>query len=128
MKALIVEDDLNNVELLCARLKHLDCQAVIAPDTDAALAIAAVTPVDFILLDLKLGHDMMGGIDLMTRFKAMPALAGVPIVIHSVFVSLQSDVPDTLNEADYMLPKPFRFDQLKVIVEAIRVQRASGAT
>jgi DNA-binding response OmpR family regulator len=128
MKALIVEDDLNNVELLCARLKHLDCQAVIAPDTETALAIAAETGPDFILLDLKLGHDMMGGIDLLTQFKAMPALAGVPIVIHSVFVSLQSDVPDTLTEADYLLPKPFRFEQLKVIVEAIRAQRASGAT
>ncbi|MNS85400.1 response regulator PleD [compost metagenome] len=128
MKALIVEDDLNNVELLCARLKHLDCQAVIAPDTDTALAIAVDAGPDFILLDLKLGHDMMGGIDLMTRFKATPALAGVPIVIHSVFVSLQSDVPDRLTEADYLLPKPFRFEQLKAIIEEIRDRRASEAT
>ncbi|MNT81869.1 Response regulator receiver domain protein [compost metagenome] len=90
--------------------------------------MAPETGPDFILLDLKLGHDMMGGIDLMTRFKAMPALAGVPIVIHSVFVSLQSDVPATLNEADYLLPKPFRFEQLKEIVEAIRDRRAFEAT
>ena len=124
MKVLIVEDDPNNVELLRARLKHLDCQAFIAPDTDAAIAMAPETGPDFILLDLKLGHDMMGGVDLMMRFKAMPALTGVPIVIHSVFVAFQHDMPPSLSEADYLLPKPFRFEQLQAIVEQIRARRA----
>jgi DNA-binding response OmpR family regulator len=128
MKVLIVEDDPNNVELLRARLKHLDCQAVIAPDTDAAIGMAAETAPDFVLLDLKLGHDMMGGIDLMKRFKAMPELAGVPIVIHSVFVTFQNDVPPSLSEADYLLPKPFRFEQLQAIVEQIRDGRSAETT
>jgi two-component system response regulator GlrR len=126
MKALIVEDDVNNVDLLRLRLKHLDCQPLVAVDADAALQLAEEQVPDLILLDLKLGNEVLGGITLLDSIKAVPALAEIPVVLHSVYVSFANDLPIATDKADYLLPKPFRFEQLKQIVEEIRTARGQA--
>lgn len=121
MKVLVVEDDLYNLELLCTRLSHLDCETLVARTAAAGLELARTDRPALILLDLRLGSDLAGGLDLLTQLREDPQTEHIPVFIHSIFVANRGDLPSAERMASGYLLKPFKFEDLRRIVEAFRV-------
>ncbi|MFN3431898.1 MAG: response regulator [Candidatus Sericytochromatia bacterium] len=120
MKVLIIEDDASSVDLLSTRLKNLDCQVLIAVSLEDALRLATAETPDLILLDLKLGHTLSGGTQLLAELRMTPETAHIPVIIHSIQVERAGDQPEAEAMANGHLLKPFRFDDLKKIIAGFR--------
>lgn len=119
MKILVIEDDPDNIDLLRARLKHLDCEASFHETAEAGFEAALREKPEMILLDLKLGGELEKGIELVKRLRAEPVTATIPIYLHSIMVAHRSELPRDLEGVNGYLPKPFRFSDLKAIVEQV---------
>lgn len=120
MKVLIVDDEATNVELLSTRLKNLDCQTIVALNVDDALRLAIEQRPDLVLLDLKLGHTVAHGVELLARLRSEPETAGIPVIIHSIYMARPGDMPEAEALADGYLLKPFKFKDLKNIIASFR--------
>ena len=120
MKVLVIEDDPANQELLRLRLEALNCRVSLARTAADGLRMATTMAPELIFLDLRLEHDLLAGVGLLTALRADAATAEVPVVVHSVFVNDPSDLPEGLPAAQAHLSKPFKFQELKAIVERFR--------
>jgi CheY-like chemotaxis protein len=120
VRILLIEDDHANIELMRLRLEALECQVDVATTAAAGLAMAIEGQPDLVLVDLKLEHDANAGIELVKALHANPATKALPLVIHSIFVSHPADAPEALPLAQGYLPKPFRFLDLKKMVDEFR--------
>jgi CheY-like chemotaxis protein len=78
LRVLVVEDDPDSLELMTYLFRAFGHQALGASSGTAALALAAESPPDLILCDLRLPG--MDGFELLSRFRANPVLQTVPIV------------------------------------------------
>ena len=76
---LVVEDNPVNLELVFALLEEQACKVLTARTGDAALQILATSRPDLILMDVQLPG--MNGYQVTRRIKAIPALAGIPVVV-----------------------------------------------
>lgn len=119
MKILLIEDDPANRELMRLRLQALDCRVIDADTAEAGLRLAAVVKPDLIMLDMRLEHELAGP-RVLRALRDHPATASVPVVIHSIYVNEAQDLPDGLPKADGLLPKPFKFQELRTLVERFR--------
>jgi DNA-binding response OmpR family regulator len=61
---------------------------------------------------------------VLAALRDNPATFGVPVVIHSIFVTDSADLPDGLPRAEGYLPKPFQFAELRARVERFRPKGA----
>src|SRR5512141_2041447 len=78
-RILVVDDNPNNVDILKTRLENHGYEVVTAADGTQALAAAASTTPDLILLDVMMpGVD---GLEVCRRIKADPAIPFTPIVM-----------------------------------------------
>jgi DNA-binding NtrC family response regulator len=102
---LIVDDDAS-IRLLCRVNLELDGYNVLEARSvaDAEEAVAA-GEVDLLLLDVHVGPD--DGLALMRSLRARGH--GAPIVIFTGSAVFDAE---TMAEADGIVPKPFRLDQL----------------
>lgn len=116
MKVLIIEDDASNVDLLSTRLRNLDCQVLVAVNLDDAMRLAVNEAPDLILLDLKLGHTLTSGTELLLELRMTPETAHIPVIIHSIYLAREGDMPEAEALANGHLLKPFKFDDLKKII------------
>jgi len=80
--ALVVEHDLKSAELIRLQLETDGFGVLHASSAEAALAIAAEHSLALITLEIMLPD--MDGWELLTRFKKIPALVSVPVVIISI--------------------------------------------
>lgn len=119
MKVLLIEDDPASRELMRLRLQALDCRVIDAVTAEDGLRLAAAVKPDLILLDMRLEHELAGP-RVLRDLRDHPATASVPVVIHSIYVNEAQDLPDGLPKADGLLPKPFRFQELRALVERFR--------
>jgi CheY-like chemotaxis protein len=119
MKVLLIEDDPASRELMRLRLQALDCRVIDADTAEAGLRLAAAVKPDLILLDMRLEHELAGP-HVLRALRDHPATASVPVVIHSIYVNEAHDLPDGLPKADGLLPKPFKFQELRTLVERFR--------
>ena len=109
---LIVDDD-DSLRLLCRVNLELDGYRVEeAPSVAAADDALAKEPVDLILLDVHVGPD--DGLALMRSLRARGHGASVVLFTGSA----RLDAP-TIAEADGVVPKPFRLDQLLGVVRSL---------
>jgi CheY-like chemotaxis protein len=106
------------------RLEALECQVEVATTAAGGLAMAIEVQPDLVLVDLMLEHDANAGIELVKALHANPATKSLPLVIHSIFVSHPADAPEALPLAQGYLPKPFRFLDLKKLVDEFRATAA----
>jgi two-component system KDP operon response regulator KdpE len=120
LKVLVVEDDPSNVELLVTRLRTLECDALVAKTAEDGLRLAESEHPSLILLDLRLGTDMSGGVRLLTQLREADGTCKIPVFIHSIYVANKGDVPSAEAMSDGVLLKPFKFDALKRIIESFR--------
>jgi len=113
---LIVDDDAS-LRLLCRVNLELDGYNVLEAQSvaDAEDAIAAGT-VDLFLLDIHVGAD--DGLALMRSLRARDH--GAPIVL---FTGSAVFDPKTMADADGIVPKPFRLDQLLDVVRRLAPHR-----
>ncbi|MNS53947.1 response regulator PleD [compost metagenome] len=116
MKVLIIEDDASNVDLLSTRLRNLDCQVLVAVNLENAMRLAVDEVPDLILLDLKLGHTLTTGTQLLVDLRMTPETAHIPVIIHSIYLAREGDLPEAEAMANGHLLKPFKFDDLKKII------------
>jgi CheY-like chemotaxis protein len=119
MKILLIEDDPANRELMRLRLQALDCHMIDADTPEAGLRLAAIVKPDLILLDMRFEHEVVGP-RVLRDLRAHPATTSVPVVIHSIYVHEAHDLPDGLPKADGLLPKPFKFQELRALVDRFR--------
>jgi CheY-like chemotaxis protein len=109
---LIVDDDAS-LRLLCRVNLELEGYRVVeAPNVAAAEEVLAGGAVDLILLDVHIGAD--DGITLMRSLRARQHEA--PVVLFTGSARLDSE---TTAEADGVVPKPFRLEQLLGVVREL---------
>jgi CheY-like chemotaxis protein len=120
MKVLLIDDDAVNLELLRLRLEALNCHVLDAHTSTDGLRLAAAMAPDLIVLDMRLEHERLEGPRVLEALRENPATFGVPVVIHSIFVTDPADLPDGLPRAEGYLPKPFQFAELRALVERFR--------
>jgi DNA-binding response OmpR family regulator len=113
---LIVDDDAS-LRLLCRVNLELEGYNVLeAPNVAAAEDALAVDPVDLFLLDIHIGAD--DGLELMRSLRAREHVA--PVVLFTGSATLDST---TVAEADGVVPKPFRLEQLLDVVRDLAPPR-----
>lgn len=120
MKVLLIDDDAVNLELLRLRLEALNCHVLDAHTSADGLRLAEALVPDLIVLDMRLEHERLEGPRVLEALRESPATFGVPVVIHSIFVTDPDDLPDGLPRAEGYLPKPFQFAELRALVERFR--------
>ena len=113
---LIVDDDAS-LRLLCRINLELDGYNVLeAPNVTAAEDAVAADLVDLFLLDIHIGAD--DGLALMRSLRERDHAA--PVVLFTGSAQLD---PVTIAEADGVVPKPFRLEQLLDVVRALAPHR-----
>ena len=113
---LIVDDDAS-LRLLCRVNLELEGYRVLeAPSVAAAEDAVAADTVDLFLLDIHIGAD--DGLALMRSLRAREHNA--PVVLFTGSATLD---PITVAEADGVVPKPFRLEQLLDVVRALAPHR-----
>ena len=113
---LIVDDDAS-LRLLCRVNLELEGYHVLeAASVAAAEDAVAADPVDLFLLDIHIGAD--DGLALMRSLRAREHNA--PVVLFTGSATLD---PITAAEADGVVPKPFRLEQLLDVVRALAPHR-----
>ncbi len=78
-KILIVDDNEQNVELVCAMMEAEGYEVLSAPDGLEAIARVAANPPELILLDIKMPK--LDGYEVCRQLKARPETLFVPIVL-----------------------------------------------
>jgi class 3 adenylate cyclase len=117
-RVLVVDDDPDMQRLLALMIRAEGMQADTADDGDAALARAAATPPDLILLDV-----MLPGIDgfaVCERLKRDAATAMIPIVLITGLEDRASRVRGIRAGADDFLSKPVQREELLARVHTLR--------
>ena len=113
---LIVDDDAS-LRLLCRVNLELEGYHVLeAPSVAAAEDAVAADPVDLFLLDVHIGAD--DGLALMRSLREREH--GAPVVLFTGSAKLDST---TVAEADGVVPKPFRLEQLLDVVRELAPRR-----
>lgn len=124
MRVLVIEDDATSQELLKLRLQALNCEVVVAETADDGLAYAAESQPDLIITDLKLDGMLNQGVRLVDMLRSDPRTSHIPLIVHSIFVAHPSDMPEALPKADGYLLKPFKFQDLKNVLDAVKAPLA----
>lgn len=115
MKALIVEDDCNQVRLTKNGLKKLGYSSVAATDGESGLAHLLAEKFDLVIIDLKLPD--MDGRDIIKTVREKHI--NTTMIIVSSFSSEELKVSGLDSGADDYLTKPFSFNELRARIDVI---------
>ena len=114
MKLLIADDDPQMVRALRITLAAHGYDVVVAPDGAAAIATAAQTHPDLIMLDL--GMPRLDGIEVI---QALRGWTNVPIIVVSGRTGSADKVEALDAGADDFVTKPFQVDELLARLRAL---------
>lgn len=114
MKLLIADDDPQMVRALRITLAAHGYEVVVAPDGAAAVAAAAQTHPDIIMLDL--GMPRLDGIEVI---QALRGWTTVPIIVVSGRTGSADKVEALDAGADDFVTKPFQVDELLARLRAL---------
>lgn len=114
MKLLIADDDPQMVRALRITLAAHGYEVVVAPDGAAAIAVAAQTHPDIIMLDL--GMPRLDGIEVI---QALRGWTNVPIIVVSGRTGSADKVEALDAGADDFVTKPFQVDELLARLRAL---------
>jgi two-component system sensor histidine kinase/response regulator len=120
---LIVDDNRDNVELLCKRFDSMGFTTLQAYDGEEALEVVARQEPDMIVLDVMMPR--MDGFEVCKRLKSNPATKLIPIIL----LTAKRDVPDKIKGldtgADDYVTKPFNPRELIARVNGLLQRRFS---
>ena len=122
-RILIVEDEPELQELLCAYLQDAGYAAAVAGDGAAALDLFRAQSFDLVLLDIMLPEE--DGFSILEKLRAAPATKRLPIIMLTAKGSEYDIVRGLDIGADDYIPKPFRMMELLSRIRALL--RRSGA-
>jgi DNA-binding response OmpR family regulator len=109
-KILVVEDDTDSRNALCAMLDALGFSYIGFASGKEALQALKTQKVDLALLDIMMPE--MNGFEVMQALKAIPECKGIPVIM----VTAKDQDSDVLHGyqsgADYYITKPFTVKQL----------------
>jgi len=117
-RVLVVDDDAAVRRIIRHNLVKRGFHVLEADNGLTALDVVRSTPVDLILLDLRM--PMMNGYELADRLQADPATADVPIVVSSV---VADEAKQRIVRAKTFLLRPFAVQDL---VAAVRTALEDG--
>ncbi len=115
-KILIIDDDPVIAEAMTLRLGHVGYTVHSATDGEAGLAAVETLRPDVILLDIALPD--IDGFEVKRRLKAVPDLAGIPVVFVSANVKDWAKREAFAMGARFYLSKPYDFNRLIAVVAA----------
>ena len=119
---LVIDDDPHVRELLTRFLGREGFGVRVASDGEAGLRMAGEAKPCAILLDVMMPK--MDGWAVLSRLKADPELAGVPVIMVSMVE--EKGLAFSLGAADY-LTKPIQWQRLKDVIEPYRCHQAGSA-
>ncbi|MEB2343939.1 MAG: sigma-54 dependent transcriptional regulator [Deltaproteobacteria bacterium] len=114
-RVLIVDDELEMRDLLCARLARRDFEVAACDGTDAAIAALGAGTYDAVVTDLRMRGP--SGIELCEWLQANRP--DVPVVVITGFGNLEAAIAAIRAGAHDFLPKPLEVEEL-----AFRLERA----
>lgn len=126
-RLLVVDDEPDNLELLCRLFQRHGCEVFPAVNGTDALRLAGALKPDLLLLDVMLPD--VNGRDVCRSIKADPALMDVFVaLISSIEISPDSKVAGLECGADEYITRPIGNKELVARVDVlIRIQRALTA-
>jgi len=117
---LVVDDEQSMREFLEILLRKQGHEVFSASDVKEALARAAQAPLDLVISDLRLGAE--SGIDILEAVKA--SAPATEVIMVTAFATTENAIQAMKAGAyDYLL-KPFKVDELKLVVEKALERRA----
>ncbi|MBO0778126.1 MAG: response regulator transcription factor, partial [Ktedonobacteraceae bacterium] len=126
LKALIVDDEENIIELIRLGLRYEGFQVETASDGEQGVTLAQRVSPDVIILDV-----MMPGIDgleVLRRLRANPTTRDIPILMLTAKDEVSDRILGLQTGADDYLTKPFDFYELLERIRAVlRRQRRQTA-
>lgn len=105
---LVVDDDDVFRDVLGRALRRRGYQVWLASDARQAVAVADVTPLDYVILDLRLEHD--SGLSLIARLTA--GVSQPRIVMLTGYASIATAVEAIKLGATHYLAKPAQVDEI----------------
>ena len=108
---LVVEDHPLNRELAEAILEREGYAVLSAPDGATALAHAAATPFDVILMDVELPD--MSGLEVTRQLKADPSTRAIPVVALTAYAMVGDEALARAAGCDDYVTKPI--ERLKLL-------------
>jgi len=117
---LVVDDEQSMREFLEILLQKQGHEVFTAAEVQGALARAAASPLDLVLTDLRLGRE--SGLDILRGVKA--SAPATEVVVITAFATTENAIQAMkLGAYDYVT-KPFKVDELKLVVEKALEHRA----
>lgn len=114
---LLVEDEVDARDALARGLKRSGFECTSFGAAAPALAYARETFFDAAVLDVNLGDDPRGGLDLLPQLTALSHRP--PVVVITAYADL-GKVKEALNAgAEYLLEKPFSLGELVTVLERV---------
>jgi len=114
---LVVDDRADSRKLLALHLQREGWAVQLAADGEQALALAARTAPDLVLLDVLMPG--MDGLEVCRRLRARPATARVPVVMLTSLDETEDCVRGLEAGADDFVHKPFRPEELRARVRSL---------
>ncbi len=106
----LVDSDISVTKILSDRLSSVGFNVLVANDEETAFKLIQTGKPDVILLDILM--KMKSGEDILTAIKSESASAGIPIIILSSAIDVNSKVYGFLSGASDYIVKPFRFAEV----------------
>ncbi|MBK7406183.1 MAG: response regulator [Phycisphaerales bacterium] len=116
-KVLIVEDERDLAELVALNLERAGFDTTLAHDGREALAAAARSRPDLILLDVMLPE--LSGTEVAKRLRLDPSTADVPIIMLTAKAEEADEVIGLASGADDYVTKPFSLRVLLARIETV---------
>jgi len=112
---LIVDDEENNVELLCEHCFLMGYKTIKAYNGTEAVEISNLHRPDLIIMDVRMPH--MDGFEATERIKSNPSTAHIPIIIVTSLDTRKDKLTGISKGANDFLNKPIDFEELKLRIE-----------
>lgn len=116
-KVLVVDDELSSRVTIEAMLSSGNYDLHFAENGTQALFMAVEIQPDIVLLDVMMPG--MSGFDVCARFRSMPNLADVPIVLVTALDDRESRMAGMKAGADDFVTKPFDSQELRLRVQTM---------
>ncbi|MBA3644820.1 MAG: diguanylate cyclase [Gemmatimonadaceae bacterium] len=116
-RILVVDDNVDNVELLRARLESRGYEVEGANGGEEALAMLKVNPPDLMLLDWMMPK--VDGMEVVRRLKADKSLPFIPVIMQTALDSTEHKVEGLDAGADDYITKPINFPELDARVKSL---------
>lgn len=119
---LIIEDHREVAESLRRVLEQMRVYAVVSPDGEAALKMAAAMRFSLVILDVLLPR--MNGFEICRALRNLPNMRDVPVLFASCVTSPAAQAEGAALGAAHYLCKPFKLVEFQTQVERILIADA----